>query len=149
MNTIYTHHWEKRRMEVIEGDAEVNTKSGRFTTVEIRISQPTVWPDEKRMKVMVTYDITEGWANYTHLQMVEEIVMPMPNNWSNVQVIGAADFYLHTVIHGKNHRWNPINTNSVNWIQRIYAKIDGPGDDNEGNAGLIINFAIPVEYSRQ
>jgi hypothetical protein len=36
--------------------------------------------------------------------------------------------------------------NTVNWIQTLEAKIDGPGDDTSGNAGLRINFAIPLEF---
>ena len=41
-----------------------------------------------------------------------------------------------------------MSVNGVNWIQTLEAKIDGPCDDNEGNTGLRMNFAIPVEYTQ-
>jgi len=148
MNTIYMYSWELLKMEDVgPGDADVTTKSGRHTTVRLKLSTPVVEPNGKRMKTHVVYDVIEGRKDYTHLQMSTDILMPIPSDWSNVKIVGAADFSVNMVIYGKNHRWNSINVNSVNWIQILEAKIDGPGDDTEGNAGLRINFAIPVEYN--
>lgn len=148
MNTIYVYAWEMLKMEDVgPGDADVTTKSGRHTTVKLKLSKPIIEPNAKHLKTHVVYDVIEGHKDYTHLQMSTDILMPIPSDWSNVKVTGAADFSVNMVIYGKNHRWNSINVNSVNWIQTLEAKIDGPGDDNEGNAGLRINFAIPLEYN--
>ena len=148
MKTLITYYWESVKMEDVgPGDADVYTKSGRHTTVKIKLTRPVVEQQAKRLKVHVVYDVIEGRKDFTHLQMSTDILIPLPSDWANVTVQGVADFNLNMVIYGKNHRWNPVNVNSVNWIQTLEAKIDGPGDDNEGNAGLRTNFAIPVEYT--
>jgi hypothetical protein len=104
--------------------------------------------EANRMKTHVVYDVIEGRHDYTHLQMSTDILIPIPSDWVDVKVPGVSDFAISMVIYGKNHRWNSINANSVSWIQSLEAKIDGQGDDIEGNAGLRINFAIPVEYGQ-
>jgi hypothetical protein len=142
------YSWEYRKMEDVgPGDADVCTKSGRHTTVKLNLSAPVVESNADRMKTHVVYDVIEGRKDYTHLQMSTDILIPIPKDWSNVKVTGASDFHRKMVFCGKNHRWNSIDANSVNWIQTLEAKIDGPGDDTEGNAGLRINFAIPLEYT--
>ena len=148
--TNYFYTWELLRMQDVgPGDDEVNTKDGRHTTVKLNLTRPVVEPQASRLKVHVVYDVIEGRRDYTHLQMSEDILIPLPNDWTQVTVQGAADFNTRMVIYGKNHRWNPVNVNTVNWMQTLEAKIDGPGDDAEGNAGLRINFAIPLEYQQR
>ncbi len=140
------YYWESRRMESIgPGDSDVYTQNGRFTEVEIVCTHPEVIEDH--LQIGVTYDVKEGQEDYTNLQMIRDIEIPLPGNWKNVKVLDSADFHLETVFYGKNHKWNPVKTNlpTNQWIRSIYAKIDGIGDD-EGNAGLRINFSIPVEY---
>jgi hypothetical protein len=147
MTTELMYSWEALKMEDVgPGDADVCTKSGRHTTVKINVTKPAVELQAHRLRVHVVYDVIEGRKDYTHLQMSSDILIPLPSDWKNVSVKGVADFNARTVIYGKNHRWNSFNVNSVNWIQTLEAKIDGPGDDNEGNAGLRISFAIPVSY---
>ena len=145
--TTYVYSWEALRMEDVgPGDADVTTKDGRHTTVMLNMTRPVVEPQASRLKVHVVYDVIEGRRDFTHLQISSDILIPLPNDWTRVAVRGAADFNTNMVIYGKNHRWNPVDVNAVNWIQTLEAKIDGPGDDTEGNAGLRINFAIPLEY---
>jgi hypothetical protein len=38
------------------------------------------------------YDVIEGRRDYTHLQMSTDILIPLPNDWTEVTVHGAADF---------------------------------------------------------
>lgn len=148
MNIVYMYSWEQRKMEDVgPGDADVCTKSGRHTTVILNLSKPVVESNANRIKTHVVYDVIEGRKDYTHLQMSTDILMPIPTDWSNVKLTGASDVKTKMVFCGKNHKWNSIDVNSVNWIQKLEAKIDGPGDDTEGNAGLRINFAIPLEYT--
>ena len=147
MRTNYVYSWESLRMQDVgPGDADVHTKDGRHTTVRLNMTRPVVEPQASRLKVHVVYDVIEGRRDYTHLQMSTDILIPLPNDWTEVAVHGAADFSTDMVIYGKNHRWNSVDVNAVNWIQTLEAKIDGSGDDTEGNAGLRINFAIPLEY---
>ena len=149
MNTLITHYWESLKTEDVgPGDADVTTKDGRHTTVKVKLTRPVVETQAKRLKSHVIYDVIEGRSDYTHLQMSTDILIPLPNDWINVKVQGTADFNVNMVIYGKNHRWNPVSVNGVNWIQTLEAKIDGHGDDNEGNTGLRMNFAIPVEYTQ-
>jgi hypothetical protein len=147
-NTLIIFHWESLKMQDVgPGDADVYTKSGRHTTVKIKLTKPIVEEHAKRLKTHVIYDIIEGRKDWTHLHMSTDILIPLPHDWVNVKTLGVADFNVDMVIHGKNHRWNPVYHNTVNWIMALEAKIDGPGDDDEGNAGLRIDFAIPVEYA--
>jgi hypothetical protein len=119
---------------------------GRFTEVSIELTAPVVEPQASRLRAHLIYDVKEGRRDYTHLQMSRDILMPLPNNWTQVAVLGAGNFGTDMVIYGKNHRWNSVDVNAVNWIQMFEAKIDGPGDDIDGNAGVRINFAISLEY---
>lgn len=147
MKIDYLYSWESLTMQDVgPGDADVNTQSGRHTTVKINLTKPVVEPQAKRLKVHVVYDVIEGRSDYTHLKMDTDILIPLPNDWTNVTLQGAADFIANMVIYGKNHQWNSVNVNAVNWIQTLEAKIDGPGDDTMGNAGMHINFAIPLDY---
>jgi hypothetical protein len=147
MQTTYIYHWESLAMQDVgPGDADVFTKDGRHTTVNLNLTSPAVERGANRLKVHVAYDVREGRRDNTHLRMDTDILIPLPSDWSDVRVLGAADLIANVVIFGKNHQWNPINVNTVNWIQTIDAKIDGPGDDTAGNAGLRINFAIPLEF---
>lgn len=148
MQTTYLYHWESLMMQDVgPGDADVFTKSGRHTTVKLNLTEPVEEHHARHLRVHVVYDVIEGRRDYTHLRMDTDILIPLPSDWANVRVLGAADFTTNMVIHGKNHRWNPVNA-TVNWIQTIEAKIDGPGDDTAGNAGLSINFAIPLDYQQ-
>jgi len=147
MQTNYVYSWESLSMQDVgPGDDEVNTKDGRHTTVKLNLTKPVVEPQASRLKVHVVYDVIEGRRDYTHLQMSTDILIPLPTDWSQVRVQGVADFRTNMVIYGKNHRWNPVDVNTASWMQTLEAKIDGPGDDADGNAGLRINFAIPLDY---
>ncbi|MCU0703251.1 MAG: hypothetical protein MUF18_04590 [Fimbriiglobus sp.] len=147
MKTLYLFSREMRTMEDVgPGDADVHTKSGRHTNIQLKITRPVVEPNGKRLRCKVVYDVIEGRRDFTHLQLVTDVLMPLPSDWSNVKVLGAADFSINMVVNGKNHQWIPVNVNSVNWIQELKVKIDGPGNDTEGNAGLRFDLAIPLEY---
>jgi len=147
--TIFGQSWESMEMESIgPGDPDVNTKDGRITTVKINLTRPEAEPQATRLKVHVIYDVIEGRRDFTHLQMNRDILLGLPFDWRNVVVKNAADFNFEMVVSGKNHQWIPIDVSECNWIQSIEAKIDGPGDDNSGNAGLRIVFAIPLEFEQ-
>jgi len=150
MNVDYLFSWESVNMEWIGGgDPDVFTKGGRYTEVKLDLTKPAFEQQAHRLKVHLVYDVIEVRRNNTHLQMNTDILIPVPADWVNVRLPGAADFKADLMIAGKNHRWNSIDVNEVDWIQTMEAKIDGPGDDTEGNAGVRINFAIPLEYTEQ
>jgi hypothetical protein len=150
MQTTLLYSWESITMQDVgPGDADVCTKSGRHTSVKINLTRPILESNAKRLKMHVVYDVIEGRSDYTHLQMSMDIFVPLPVDWTNIKVPESANFLASFVVYGKNHRWNQVNISpAINWLQTIEAKIDGPGDDAEGNAGLRINFAIPLEYTK-
>ncbi len=146
-STIVAYSWELLKMQDVgPGDADVCTKGGRHTTVKLNLTRPILEPLSKRIKMHVVYDVIEGRKDYTHLQMSTDILIPVPTDWTQVKVPGGSEFNTTMVVYGRNHRWIPLSVGLCNWIQTLEVKIDGPGDDQEGNAGLRINFAIPVEY---
>ena len=147
--TNLLHHWESREMQNVgPGDADVHTKSNRTTTVKLNLTAPVVEQQAKRLKIHVVYDVIEGRSDFTHLQMATDILIPLPADWGSVRILGAADFPADMVIVGKNHQWNPVDVSTVNWIQRLHVKVDGPGDDASGNAGLSVNFVIPLDFQQ-
>jgi len=151
MQTTFIYHWESLTMQNVgPGDDDVVTKSGRHTTILLNLTKPIVEQHADRLRLHVVYDVIEGRWDNTHLRLDTDILIPLPSDWTDVKVTGAADFTSRMVIYGRNHGWNPVSVNAVNWLQTIEAKIDGTGPDTVlGNTGLRINFAIPLEFQQQ
>jgi hypothetical protein len=146
MKTNLYKFWQCIDMDSIgPGDDDVYTKRGRHTDISISMSKPTL--DGKRLKTQVVYNINEGRRDYTHLTLTKDVIIPFPSNWKKVTILGADAYQVDMTIYDKNHKWNPIGINTVNWIQRLEVKIDGPGGDADGNAGIRIHFNIPVEVT--
>jgi hypothetical protein len=152
MSTITTpvyHVFKSVEMTSIgPGDADVTTKSGRYTSVLVDIRPPHFEESKHQLKTHVLYRISEEHHDWTTLEMDRDVIIPVPANWRNVQLPEITAFHLETVISGRNHKWNDLWLNSSdNFIIKLSAKIDGKGDDNDGNAGIEISFNIPVEHT--
>lgn len=149
MKTTLLSLWQNTSMQLISGgDADICTKNGRLTRVTLSMSQPAVEQlgGHGVIRSHVVLDIEEARSNYTHLQMDADLKIPFPEEMRNLRVLGAREFTTSFHVFGKNHRWIPVQNNSVNWIQSLFVKVDGPGDDADGNAGMMVNLAIPVEF---
>ena len=144
-------NWKSMEMEHVGGgDADVFTKSGRYTNVSVKIEKPSIekyGATSNCIKTNLVYDIKEGRHNHTHLQMVRNIIVPLPSDITDIKIPGAKEYRFQGSIRGQNHKWNSMDIHTVNWIQDMKIKIDGKGDDDEGNAGIDINFAIPITYT--
>jgi hypothetical protein len=128
------------------GDADITSKSGRKTRMILEANNLRVTEDGKALAVHLVYDIKEMRTNYTNLRYEGDIRIPAPLDWSKVlQFADVADFYLQTNFMGENHQWNEISLNTPNsCIQSARARVDGPGNDDQGNASLQVTFRIPV-----
>jgi hypothetical protein len=129
------------------GDPDVFSKPGRRTRMILEANSLRVREDGKALLVHIAYDVMEMRSNNTHLRYEGDVSIPVPLDWNAkvLQFADVADFYLQTTFVGQNHMWNEININQPNsCIQSARAKVDGPGDDNQGNAALQVTFRVPV-----
>jgi hypothetical protein len=60
------------------GDAEVNTKSGRFTDVIVTTDYPEIHTGGVAASIVVMYEIHEGYPNYTVLRRYETVYLFPP-----------------------------------------------------------------------
>ncbi|MBD2328210.1 hypothetical protein [Alkalinema sp. FACHB-956] len=129
------------------GDPDIFSKSGRKTRMILEANDLRVREDGKALLVRLTYDVKEMRTNNTHLRYEGEVSIPVPLDWNAkvLQLADVTDFYLQTTFVGENHQWNEINLNTPNsCLQSARAKVDGPGNDDQGNAALQVTFRIPV-----
>jgi hypothetical protein len=135
-------------ISVGDGDPDVFTKEGRRTFVVVDIQAPQ--PDESRHRLQthLFYRISEGRHDWTVLEMSRDIYIPVDSNWKNLKVSILAPYHIETVIYGENHRWNDLAIHDPSFMSMVSVKIDGKGNENNGkNAGIHVNFAVPVEYT--
>jgi hypothetical protein len=128
------------------GDADITSKSKRITRMILEANNLRMTEDGKALLVHLVYDVKEMRTNNTQLRYEGDVRIPTPVDWKRmVQFSDVTDFYLQTNIGGENHQWNEITVNTPNsCIQNARARIDGPGNDDQGNAALQVTFRIPV-----
>jgi hypothetical protein len=128
------------------GDADITSKPKRITRMILEANNLRMTEDGKALLVHLVYDVKEMRTNNTQLRYEGDVRIPTPVNWKKmVQFSDVTDFYLQTNIGGENHQWNEITVNTPNsCIQNARARIDGPGNDDQGNAALQVTFRIPV-----
>jgi hypothetical protein len=128
------------------GDADITSKPKRITRMILEANNLRMTEDGKALLVHLVYDVKEMRTNNTQLRYEGDVRIPTPLNWKRmVQFSDVTDFYLQTNIGGENHQWNEITVNTPNsCIQNARARIDGPGNDDQGNAALQVTFRIPV-----
>ncbi|MBK1988825.1 hypothetical protein A0J48_014980 [Sphaerospermopsis aphanizomenoides BCCUSP55] len=129
------------------GDPDVYTKPGRKTRMILEANNLRVREDGKALLIHIAYDVKEMRSNYTHLRYEGDVTIPVPLDWKAkvLKFADVEDFYLQTSFVGENHQWNEIIMNVPNSvIQSARARIDGHGNDDQGNASLQVTFKIPV-----
>jgi len=128
------------------GDADINSQGGRSTQVHIKVSNIRLDNDGRAILVEVLYSVKEVWKNYTHLQRKATVRVDLPNNWKVKKLADDVTELDHSeAIEGKEHGWVDISNNTGGTcVEEAQVKIDGPGDDDKGNARLKIKLVIPV-----
>ena len=141
------HSWETMQMKSIgPGDADVFTKKGRTTNVSFKANNIRVSEDGKSIVISVSYKISEGRKDYTNLEWVGDVYIPLEYESKIIKVVDTSDFSWEGSFQGENHNWNQINVNTPNsCITDLSLKIDGKGDDDTGNAGVKAQFLVRAE----
>jgi hypothetical protein len=129
------------------GDAEVNSKSGRTTYVSVQTGYPYVYPNGLSGYIAVTYEVREGASNYTLLRKTDYVPFYAPPGYRIVNIgINRRPASFTRAYQGQDHSWHDESAAvSGTFIQRLYTKFDGPGNDDQGNAAMSAEIWIGVE----
>jgi hypothetical protein len=130
------------------GDAEVNTKTGRFTDVFVRTGYPYINPGGDSLDLEVEYEVAEVASNYTVLRKVDVVRFYVANGWKIARVLpNKVPVYWGRRYPSQDHTWHD-ETQAGTYFAYFSTKFDGPGRDDQGNAGLVAQIEIPVELVR-
>jgi hypothetical protein len=132
------------------GDADVCTKDGRRTSVNVIVNRLRVSPDNNYVLAQITYNIKEMRSNFTQLKSVDTVEIPIPYECvgKKVKIVDTTDFSYSNVFLGKNHDWNSISAPyPTSIVQSGELKFDGPGRDDRGNASLKLVLRAWVEIT--
>lgn len=130
------------------GDEDVNTQSGRSTTVTVKSSAPRPAYGSTEVVVTLEYKVREGRKDNTTLYAKEVVTIQLENGARFVEFGGGyTDADYKEVIGGEQHDWFDITNRSGirgSVLQWCNIKIDGKGDDDNGNAQLSGHLSIPL-----
>ena len=119
------------------GDADVCTKKNRTTTYSVTISQLQI--SNGVVSGIVTYEVKEAQGDQTGLEGQKPFRIAA-SGWTS---IAARARSLDGTLRGKNHNWNRVATGN-SYFEDLHVRVDGGGDDDEGNAQMRGRLAIPV-----
>jgi hypothetical protein len=130
------------------GDEDVNSKSGRTTTVTVKSSAPAPAMGASSVFVTVDYTVSEGRSDYTRLKgsRVVEIQLESGARFNSFGA-GFVNADYTEVIGGERHNWFDISDRAGirgSILQWCEIKMDGKGDDDQGNAQLSAHLAVPL-----
>lgn len=133
------------------GDADIYSKSGRTTQVQLKVERLRISNDKRYVIARVDCMITETASNHTRLRYLDNIKIPVPRGWQSRRVrIGndARELNVQFTVSGEQHDWVevPINDDGT-IVEDAYVKIDGRGDDDEGNARLSLHLDVPINVN--
>jgi hypothetical protein len=128
------------------GDADVTSKSGRYTDVVVRTSEPQLL-DPFEGRIFVTYEVTEVAPNHTVLRRTEVVPFYAPPGCK----MRSAGYNRPPVnfgrrYRGEDHEWHDESAAVAGtYMEYLEFKFDGPGRDDLGNAAMFATLVIPVE----
>lgn len=126
-------------------DPDVNTKSGRWTDIEVSTSNLRVFGDH--VTIDLIYRVFEVSRDNTTLQHLESVTIFAP---AGFRVSRVGEGRSHTTFRrtygGRDHDWHD-ETAAVEgtYLRQLSFKFDGVGRDDQGNAQMRCIIAIPVE----
>ena len=130
------------------GDSDVNTQSGRDTTVRVRTHTPAPVKGGTSIQVTLEATIEEGRKDYTRLNEKRVVTIQLPpGSRFNSFGTGFLDARYEEVFRGKIHHWINLTDRpniSGTVLDSCEIKIDGKGDDDRGNAALRAQLMVPV-----
>ena len=130
------------------GDADVYTKPGRTTKVDLVVDNIRPAEDWKSILVDVFYSVKEMARNNTFLRWrgTAELPIPIDAQRGRIQLMDVRDFSRSWYVRGEVHDQLdvPSTTGTVIGNGSVY-RIDGKGDD-QSNAQIDLHLAVPLAY---
>ncbi|MCL2128224.1 MAG: chitobiase/beta-hexosaminidase C-terminal domain-containing protein, partial [Treponema sp.] len=127
----------------VQGDSEINTKSGQNTNWEIEVS---LQPRGNNAVASFTYTVKEQKGDYSILRLTQEVTIPLNRN--DIQIVYPYNnYYLSGTITGEQHNYvtiypeNPVGGP----IYNLSVRVDGSGND-EGNIGAVVYLGFNYTY---
>jgi hypothetical protein len=147
---LRVNHFMATVPKVSGGDADVYSKSGRYTDVLVQTGQPYVYPGGLSGYIAVQYEVREGASNYTMLRKTDIVPFYAPPGYRIASIgINRRPAYFSRRYAGEDHNWHNESGATVGtYLQSLYTKFDGPGRDDQGNAALTAEIWIGVELVR-
>lgn len=129
------------------GDADVFTKSGRRTRVELRTDNMRVDDAGTNILLDVFYSVREMASNFTLLTWSGAAVLPIPADAREHTVVieDTRNYSQSWMVLGKHHDWMDLEGVDGTVIERGQYRIDGPGDD-QANAGIQLVLRVHLKY---
>jgi hypothetical protein len=146
---LLTHYYSTGAVpHVSGGDADVYSKTGRFTDVAVYTHGPHIVPGGGSLNIGVEYVVQEGRSNYTRLRKLEWVTLYAPQGWRIASVLPTrSPVYWSRRYYGEDHFWHDELQAGTHFAY-FSTRFDGSGRDDRGNAGLVAQIEIPVELVR-
>lgn len=129
------------------GDADVTTKPGRQTRVELRTDNMRVDDTGTNILLDVFYSVREMASNYTLLTWSGTASLPVPADAREHTVVldNTRNYSQSWIVLGRHHDWMDLGGVDGTAIERGQYRIDGPGDD-QTNAGIQLLLRVRLRY---
>lgn len=148
VNTIAETNYSSGRLAWIGGgDADVYTKPGRSTRVNLRADNIRPSDDWRAVLVDVEYTVTEMRQNNTMLQWRGTARLPIPADARShrIQVMDVRGYDRSWIVRGQQHDYLEVPGIGTAVIRDGTYRIDGAGDD-QTNAQIDLQLEVPIRY---
>lgn len=137
---------------VVETDSDIYSQSGKNTGWKLRAELVNFL--DGTVGCAVAVNISEGGLGAGRSELQSHLTIPVPLSGYQAMAIDTSRlsstiYTQQGTIRGQHHEWIDITEELRNcpffntYSDRIYIKIDGPGDD-EGNIGIQLGLRVPV-----
>ena len=132
------------------GDADVFTKPGRQTRVELTTSNMRVDDPGNNILVDVFYSVREMRTNNTFLTWSGTAQLPIPADARKHTIViqDTTNYNQSWIVLGQHHEWMELDNVGGTVVERGQYKIDGPGTDLS-NAGVQMSLRANLRYFDQ
>ena len=132
------------------GDADVFTKPGRQTRVELTTSNMRVDDPGNNILVDVFYSVREMRTNNTFLIWSGTAHLPIPADARKHTIViqDTTNYNQSWIVLGQHHEWMELDNVGGTVVERGQYKIDGPGADLS-NAGVQMSLRANLRYFDQ
>lgn len=129
------------------GDADIFSKPGRQTRVELRTGNMRVDDAGGNILVDVFYSVREMRTNNTFLTWSGTAQMPIPADARKHAVViqDTRNYNQSWIVLGQHHDWMALDSVDGTIVERGQYRIDGPGADLD-NAGVQLSLRVGLRY---